>query len=859
MVAELVCSRPPRAKWGRQGIAVKTAFWKKDWFIGLAVTLLFVLLADTHPLHYLDMKAYDVGVWSSLERTANDNIVVIAIDDTSIERIGQWPWSRSVLADVNQHLVAARPAVIGYTLSFDTGQNDHGLAVLRDLRDSNKKSLSKKADALLKKAIGRIDSDRRLAASFRKSGNVVLAMPYEVGREATGAKLSKTLQKHTLSIDNNPTPLNLAGLPGFILNPDALSVERLHVPIPVFSRAAAGMGLGAQVSPRQANISSVPLVMAYGEHYLPSFSLAMAAQGLGLKHNHLKVDLGGRVKLGADWMATDARLRAYPFFYKMRDDSSPFKVFSFRDVQKRKVPLKVFRDKLVLIGLTSSSLTKALVTPIGESMAPVMVMAHTISSLLNGDLYDASSLTRWGRMIGFLLVAFYLMFILPRLRLGTGLAVSGLMLIALFNAHLVLMTLKSMWVPLMVPAIALITGHLLLAGKRMLHDRVAAYKVELAESNRMLGLSFQSQGHLDMAFDKFRRCPVDHSMMELLYNLGLDYERKQQFNKAHNVYQHLAEHDSKFRDIKERLTRSKAVGETGVFVGGVGGAGAGTLIVDGEGLQKPMLGRYEIEKELGKGAMGVVYIGKDPKISRVLAIKTLALSQEFEGDKLVEVKERFFREAKTAGRLNHPNIVTIYDVGEEQDLAYIAMDYVQGEDLSLHCEPDKLLSVEEVMEITAQVAEALNYAHDQQVVHRDIKPANIIYDRENGIAKVTDFGIACLTDTRNTKTGVVLGTPSYMSPQQLSGQRVDGRSDLFSLGVTFYELLTGELPFDGESLSTLVYNIANKKHRDVRKVRSGLPPCVAQIVNKALHKDLKKRFQTGSDMAEALRNCQEKM
>jgi serine/threonine-protein kinase len=257
--------------------------------------------------------------------------------------------------------------------------------------------------------------------------------------------------------------------------------------------------------------------------------------------------------------------------------------------------------------------------------------------------------------------------------------------------------------------------------------------------------------------------------------------------------------------------------------------------------------------------MGVVYIGKDPKISRVLAIKTLALSQEFEGDKLVEVKERFFREAKTAGRLNHPNIVTIYDVGEEQDLAYIAMDYVQGEDLSLHCEPDKLLSVEEVMEITAQVAEALNYAHDQQVVHRDIKPANIIYDRENGIAKVTDFGIACLTDTRNTKTGVVLGTPSYMSPQQLSGQRVDGRSDLFSLGVTFYELLTGELPFDGESLSTLVYNIANKKHRDVRKVRSGLPPCVAQIVNKALHKDLKKRFQTGSDMAEALRNCQEKM
>ena len=388
-------------------------------------------------------------------------------------------------------------------------------------------------------------------------------MRYEAGREAPVAKLSKTLQRHTLSIDNNPTPLNLAGLPGFILNPDALSVGRLHAPIPVLGQAAAGMGLGTQVSPRQANISTVPLVMAYGEDYLPSFSLAMAAQGLGLKHSDLKVDLGRRVKLGKDWIATDARLRVYPFFYKMRDDSSPFKIFSFRDVQKRKVPLKVFRDKLVLIGLTSSGLTKALMTPIGEPMAPVMVMAHTVSSLLNGDLYDASSLTRWGRVIGFLLVAFYLMFILPRLRLGTGLAISGLMLIALFNAHLVLMTLKSMWVPLMVPAIALVTGHLLLAGKRMLQDRVAAYKVELAESNRMLGLSFQSQGHLDMAFDKFRRCPVDYSMMGLLYNLGLDYERKQQFNKAHNVYQHLAEHDSKFRDIRDRLARSRAAGDPG--------------------------------------------------------------------------------------------------------------------------------------------------------------------------------------------------------------------------------------------------------------------------------------------------------
>ncbi len=257
--------------------------------------------------------------------------------------------------------------------------------------------------------------------------------------------------------------------------------------------------------------------------------------------------------------------------------------------------------------------------------------------------------------------------------------------------------------------------------------------------------------------------------------------------------------------------------------------------------------------------MGVVYIGKDPKLSRVLAIKTLALSQEFEGDRLMEVKERFFREAKTAARLNHPNIVTIYDVGEEQDLAYIAMDYMQGEDLSAYCDPDDLLPVDEVLNIMIHVAEALEYAHGQRVVHRDIKPANIIYDRENGIAKVTDFGVACLVDARTTKAGIVLGTPSYMSPEQLASKKLDIRSDLFSLGVTFYELLTGQLPFEDDSISGLINKIANKKHRDVRKIRPDLPSCLSDVTNKALRKDVKKRFQSGGQMVASLQACLEKI
>jgi serine/threonine protein kinase len=218
-----------------------------------------------------------------------------------------------------------------------------------------------------------------------------------------------------------------------------------------------------------------------------------------------------------------------------------------------------------------------------------------------------------------------------------------------------------------------------------------------------------------------------------------------------------------------------------VILGGGGGGRSNASLLDASGnVEKPMLGRYQIEKELGKGAMGVVYMGRDPKINRVVAIKTMALSQEFEADELVEVKERFFREAETAGRLNHPNIVQMYDAGEEHDLAYIAMEFLKGKDLVPYAKAGNLMPVPRVMSIVARVADALSYAHENNVVHRDIKPANIMYEPESDQVKVTDFGIARITDSSKTKTGMVLGTPSYMSPEQLAGKKIDGRSDLFS-------------------------------------------------------------------------------
>jgi serine/threonine-protein kinase len=265
------------------------------------------------------------------------------------------------------------------------------------------------------------------------------------------------------------------------------------------------------------------------------------------------------------------------------------------------------------------------------------------------------------------------------------------------------------------------------------------------------------------------------------------------------------------------------------------------------------LGRYRIDGVLGRGAMGAVYLGHDPKISRQVAIKTMALGAEFEGAALEEARARFFREAETAGRLQHPDIVTIYDAGEDQGLAYIAMEVLRGRDLSGFTQPGKLLPAPVAVAIVARVADALAYAHSQGVVHRDIKPANVMVDLDSDQVKVTDFGIARITDSSRTRTGMVLGTPAYMSPEQMAGRRVDGRSDLYSLGVMLFQLLTGTLPHRADSMAKLMYAIANEPAPDVRSLRADLPEALADAVALALQKRPEMRCADGRQWAADLR------
>jgi len=309
-----------------------------------------------------------------------------------------------------------------------------------------------------------------------------------------------------------------------------------------------------------------------------------------------------------------------------------------------------------------------------------------------------------------------------------------------------------------------------------------------------------------------------------------------------------------------------------------------TLVIDGsqentatraELLNIKSFGRYQTEGILGKGAMGIVFQGVDPKINRHVAIKTLYLHDSFMQGELSssseqtaqkKAVERFFREAETAGNLSHANIVTIYDVGEQdvesptgtQTLGYIAMDLLQGSALDAFTSSKNLLPPYLIFQLMIQMADALEYAHQNNVVHRDIKPANIIFNQALNKATLTDFGIAYIADHSKTKTGTIMGSPYYMSPEQVIGKKVDGRSDIFSLGVTMYQLLTGELPFRGESIASVAFHITNTKHQSVRNHLSKLPSSSARITNKALQKDVDKRYQSMKEFKQALANALKK-
>ena len=819
----------------------------------MIVLAVLLLNQATDLIGTLERRYYDFAS-TSTARQPSDRVAIIAIDDQSITNIGRWPWPRDIHAKLIDQLAAAKAKTIVHTVFFIEPQVDPGLGFIRKiknlLRPGNAGSDQAANNAELNKVITdaelALDTDAVLAASMKAAGNVLVPSVFSLG-EPQG---------------NPDKPLPAYALKSAIEEKSGFSISAVsgQQPIEAIGAAAAGIGHLNQFPDVDGAVRQEPLLVNYFGNAVPSMALLAAAKSLNLGPGDVKLNLGESVQIGKLRVKTDEFALMLPQFYKGRDGRPPFAVDSFYDVLNGKIPASKYTDKIVIIGATAAGVGVTFPVPGYSGLSPAETIAHITSSILSEHFIVQPSWGVWATLAVFLLVAAYVIALLPRLSAGMAAIITLVMFVVLLGTEFGLLSGGATWVKLVLPAMLLAIGHLALTTKRFLVTEAGKLKSdeESAETNRMMGLALQGQGQLDMAFDRFRRVPMGDAVMGNLYNLALDFERKRQFNKAEAVYQHMATYDKDYKDLQSKLNRAKNLSET-VMLGGSGAHPGGTMLLDGGAVEKPMLGRYQVDKELGKGAMGVVYLGKDPKIGRVVAIKTMALSEEFSGDELVDARERFFREAETAGRLQHQNIVTIFDAGEEHDLAYIAMEFLKGKDLLDFCKDGNLLPVPKVLSIVARVAEALAYAHKQNVVHRDIKPANIMYEQASDTVKVTDFGIARITDSSKTKTGLVLGTPSFMSPEQLAGKKVDGRSDLYSLGVMLFQMLSGVLPFRGESMAELMYKIANEEAPDIRIIRKELPESLANLVALSVSKRPETRYQDGDQFAGDLRSVMAEM
>ncbi|MGI9290701.1 MAG: protein kinase domain-containing protein, partial [Gammaproteobacteria bacterium] len=582
--------------------------------------------------------------------------------------------------------------------------------------------------------------------------------------------------------------------------------------------------------------------------YLPSLALAIKA-ALNGNNRNIIIASEDTFSLRDQMTRTSNGFRILNRYYNDVNGSPAFESATISSVLNGMIDPDQIKDRIVLIGETVNGDMPGLQTPINDQMPPMEVLATSLSNMLKGDYLlrpDWLPLLETALIIVLILSVWLWMPAMPSI----AAAILGLVMATLvLSTEAWLLVSEGIWAQFATPATILAASIWTMHIWKLtaLKEQPVVRNASKASPKSVVPAPAKQHNELDLEFSVLRQQTPNADVQDKLYELAIVHIKAKDYARAESVLTHIASHDPNYKDVAKRL---KAISGAREKKAPARKTSIGSIATD-----RKTLGRYEIDRVLGRGAMATVYLGRDPAISRKVAIKTLALAREFDNDQLEEARLQFQREAESAGRLNHPNIIAIYDAGEDADVSYLAMEYFRGSSLLEHVQKDNLLPPSRVLELTARAAEALDYAHRQNVVHRDIKPANLLYHKATDELKLTDFGIARLTDSSRTKTGVILGTPSYMPPEQLVGKGVTGQSDLYSLGITMYQLLAGQAPFRADSIPSLMDKIMNDTHQPVCELCLDLPVCVDELINKAIAKEPTKRFTNGREMALELRLC----
>jgi CHASE2 domain-containing sensor protein len=869
-------------------------------WIAVAVAALVVLrfAAEITPvMRRPDLVLLDF--WQSLRATQRPSpqVIIVAVDEKSIARLGPPAWPRREYVPLIERLASAGARVIGFDFTFG--------------------ALEREAD-----------NNQLLAEAMRKAGNVVFGYEFtEVGDPSPpGTPPSKVIQANALRRFTSPAV------------PPAPS---LIEPEPVLAAAAAALGHVRTLASEDGRMRWLPLVIQHGGKGYPSLALQLARvytgtsmQDLELKNGVLTlgavdIPVSGSGEVLLNWPA--AGEKAFP-------------QHSFLDVVRGDVPDEAIRGKIVLVAGTASGIDDR-EFPFAAVAPGVLIYATFLDNVFRADFVQAplwAWLLEWGLFFAACLLGVWL---LPRLsspRLLAGVPVLALLLVG--GAGFLLMQ-KGIWIKVVYPCLALLVPLGFMVARRLTQSEKETRDVaaENVENQKLLGLSFQEKGMLDMALATFGKLPITEDMKIVYVNLGLDYENRGHRDKAYLVYKKVFDLDPRFEDVARRMERLSQAGASTFGVptvqgavtaspisGGSGSSPLGHLVatpVPGSapptvvvpetlvgpsqpatlrpGMEAPpagafpddelefptragpvpsptapapmppsqvgsagsvttsppgssimagaRFGRYSVERHLGRGGMGDVYLVRDTIINRRAALKTIRPDTNLAANEIIEMRQRFYREAQTAGALTHPNIVTIYDVGEDLGMSYIVMELVEGETLSQRMKRQRF-TVAQIKHVIYHGAMGLDYAHASGVVHRDVKPDNIMVSNA-GVVKMMDFGIARVMESSLTKTGSVIGTPAYMSPEQVNGQRIDARSDIFSLGVILYELLTGQKPFTGHTISSLMFAIVKSDPAQPSALDAKVHAIWDEILRKALAKNRDERYTSAKEFGQAVRDA----
>jgi len=808
-------------------------------YLLISVLVAILYLNRFGPIDSLQQSLNDFLCRATALESIRPNVVLVAVDGRAQDEYGSWPWNRDRIADLVAAVAGAEPKAmaVDFELGEDVTQDSAGYTSI-------------------------------LAGQLNWINNIVI--PYDIALAPfRGGKTGNPeyLFKYSISVDN---PL------GLMNEKSSLQVRKVFLPAEKLLESKPYLGFDYTLPDQDRILRHQPLVMNYEGYYYPSLSLMAAAMYLDVTPNQIKVVedkeilLGNKRKIpindGSKYFMSFSRGRA-------------FTTYSAADVLGENFDYTRLKNRLVLVGVDDFIHQETFQTPVESQTPKLIVKATVIENIINDNVLflknDQSALS----LLFIFLIGGMFAFVLPQVSVLYRMIIIVVGFIILANVNYFLFSSFRI-----IPETVYIAFELglLMVASPFLDSKLLAGEVKAKQKTdkklpkvdikphpvvpkedavvvrKIKASASDPENQETVALDDSGSYLEDHQA------ISLDEDKTVSTDTADAS----AVEEEKTSVIEARqsspqpeiITPDSSSPTQATDSGGTQTTADSQPVANKSqpGGETKNLGRYQVTGTLGKGAMGLVYKGIDPAINRPVALKTIRLDFVNDPQEEAELKERLHREAQAAGKLSHPNIVTIYDVGSEGHLQYIAMEYLEGQTLEDLIKKKAKFNYRIIAQIIIQICAALEYAHGMGIVHRDIKPANIMILKDYRV-KVMDYGIARIDSSSMTKTGIAMGTPNYISPEQLRGQTTDHRADLFSMGVVMYEMLLGRRPFKGENITSLIYAILNHEPEKPSNVNPQIPLLFDRIVDKALKKDRNERYQDAKEIATALADFVETM